>query len=274
MTDDSFSVLIAVYGGDEPEHVRDALKSIFDQTVVPNEVLVVGDGPLPDQLQNVLSDMKSAHPETMRVVSLEENEGLGAALKTGVENCSNDIVARMDADDIALRDRFERQLEYFLENPDIDVLGGYVAEFDTDPDEIDRVRTVPTDPDEVRDRASTRNPINHPTVMFDRNAVVTAGNYRPLRSMQDYELWVRMITQGYTVSNLPEVLVKCRAGSDFYNRRGGLSYARLEVYLQREFSRMGAVSFPRMLLNIAARVPLRIAPKSFRSAVYRTFLRE
>jgi glycosyltransferase involved in cell wall biosynthesis len=264
---------MAVYYGDDPEFVRSALDSVLEQTVPPQEIVIVADGPLPTALSTVLSEATSAHPKTVRVESLETNQGLGMALQIGVEACSHDLVARMDADDIALPDRFEKQLDYLAANPQVDVLGGYVAEFETDPESVESVRTVPTDPDTARSRAPFRCPLNHPTVMFRREAVLEAGNYSSLRSMQDYELWVRMVTQGYTIDNLPEVLVHCRTGEELYTRRGGLSYARIEVGLQRQFLQMGAISVPEFVFNICTRIPVRIAPRRVRGFVYQRLLR-
>lgn len=269
----SFSVLISVYKGDQPDHFRTALESVINQTVVPDEVLVVKDGPLPDDLDSVIKEFRTSYPETFERVSLNENLGLGKALQTGVRLCSHDLIARMDADDISVPDRFEEQLRYLELNPKVDVLGGYVSEFDEDPGAADRIRAVPQEADEVRKFAESRCPTNHPTVIFRREAVLEAGNYRPWRLMQDYELWMRMLHHGYVIENLPQVLVKSRAGSALYGRRGGAKYARLELKLQRKFRRMGAISRTRFVKNLLSRVPIRLAPNWVRELIYRSRLR-
>ena len=209
MSGEPFSVLLPTYAGDEPDGLRRALDSVFEQTVEPDEVLVVEDGPLTAELESVLDEAGVEHPDQLVRTSLSSNRGLGAALSHGVEACSHDLIARMDADDVAVPGRFERQLEYLAENPEVDVLGGYIGEFSEDPERIETVREVPTTPTEVRSSARFRCPLNHPTVMFRRSAVLDAGNYRPLRSMQDYDLWMRMIASGYTLANVSRVLVKC-----------------------------------------------------------------
>jgi glycosyltransferase involved in cell wall biosynthesis len=274
MSDVPFSVLISTYRKDVPRELREALSSVFDQTVVPTEVVIVTDGPVPDALENTLIEYENRYPDRVRLVSLPTNQGLGAALRRGVKECSNDLVARMDADDIAVPSRFEKQIDYLLSHTNVDVLGGYVGEFEGDPSEILRVRSVPTTQESVRSLARFRSPTNHPTVMFRREAVIDAGNYRSLRLMQDYDLWMRMLSQEYVIDNLPEVLVKFRAGDDLYARRGGFDYARLELELQRDFLSYGAISLPVFLFNICTRVPLRLVPSSIRKLVYRLLLRD
>ena len=273
MSDDSLSVLLPTYEGDEPEGLNRSLTSIVEQTVKPDEIVVVRDGSLTAELNLILDEFKDEHRDLLHQTSLPENKGLGAALRHGVTECSHDLVARMDADDRSRTKRFEHQIAYFEDNPEIDVLGGYVAEFSDSPDQTQTVREVPTTPEAVRSKARFRCPINHPTVMFRRQAVLDAGNYRPLRSMQDYELWMRMLSQGYTLTNIPEVLVDCEAGEELYYRRGGLDYARLEASLQWEYYRMGMLSLPIVLFNILSRIPIRLAPNAIRKTIYKNLLR-
>ena len=274
MTLSAFSVLICVYEKDDPEHFRLALQSVIDQTVVPDELLLVADGPLTDSLHSVIDDFQSDYPDIVRMVQLVTNQGLGAALQTGVEECTHDIVARMDADDVAVSDRFEQQLKYLSSNPDVDVVGGYIGEFQDDPEKINQVREVPLEADEVESFSRFRCPTNHPTVMFRRESVLEAGNYRSLRSQQDYELWMRMLSQGYTIENVSEVLVRCRAGDDLYNRRGGLDYARIEYSLQRKFLQIGMITHFEFFRNILLRVPIRLIPNRVRGIIYSTLLRD
>ncbi|WP_066414390.1 glycosyltransferase [Halorubrum aethiopicum] len=274
MSDRQFSVLIATYEGDDPDDLSRALQSVIDQTVRPDEIVVVADGPLTAELEAALDDFESAHPDLLTRTALSTNQGLGAALNHGVETCSHEWIARMDSDDIAVEDRFEQQFEYLDENPETDVLGGYIGEFSDDPDDIETVREVPTTPDRIRSMARFRCPLNHPTVMFRRSAVLEVGNYRPLRSMQDYDLWMRMLAKDYRLLNTPTILVKCDAGKELFARRGGLSYARIEMKLQYEFFRLGMNSVPVFLLNICVRIPLRLIPNRLRGFVYRVFLRD
>lgn len=273
MTQPEFSVLICVYEKDDPRHFRFALQSIIDQTVVPDEILIVADGPLNDSLSSVIDDFRSVYPDIIRIVQLETNQGLGAALQTGVIECFHDIVARMDADDVAVSDRFERQLEYLSSNHNVDVVGGYIGEFQDDCEKIDHVRKIPLEADDVESFSRFRCPTNHVTVMFRRESVLKAGNYRSLRSQQDYELWMRMLSQGYTIENIPEVLVLCRAGDDMYTRRGGLDYARIDYIVQRESLQLGAITRIEFIRNLLLRIPLRLIPNKLRGAIYKFILR-
>lgn len=274
MTLPAFSVLISVYEKDNPEHFKLALQSVIDQTVSPDEILLVADGPLTDSLYSVIDDFLTKYPNIIRRVQLEDNQGLGAALQIGVKECAHDIVARMDADDVAVSDRFEQQLEYLSSNPNVDVVGGYIGEFEKDPKDIHQVREVPLEADEVASFSRFRCPANHPTVMFRRDSVLKAGNYRSLRSQQDYELWMRMLSQGHTIENMPEVLVHCRAGDNLYSRRGGLEYARLEYSLQRKFLQIGMITRFEFFRNLFLRVPMRLIPNTVRGFIYNTLLRD
>lgn len=273
MSHEPFSVLLAIYEGDDPDALRRSLDSVFDQSVEPDEVVVVEDGPITPALEAVLQEFEQERPDVLVRTALETNQGLGAALNHGIQACSHDLVARHDADDVAMSDRFELQLEYLAEHPEVDVVGGYIAEFSSNPENVGTVREVPSEPDEVRSYAKYRCPMNHPSVMYRRQSVLEAGNYRPLRSMQDYDLWMRMLSEGFVLTNLPEVIVHCEAGSDLYQRRGGLSKARLELELQYRFLKLGMVPVPIFILNIGARIPMRLAPKSIRKFVYRSILR-
>ncbi len=270
----NFSVILPVYQGDKPLYFREAVESVTSQTVPPDELVIVADGPLTDELDAELKEITTKDSIFTEVVRLPENRGLGVALSAGMTACSHDWVARMDADDYAVPNRFEQQLIAISENPDIDVIGGFVGEFTDDPAKVEQIRAVPTTPEAVRKAAGFRSPINHPTVLMRREAVLGAGNYRPYRHMQDYELWLRMLSQGYTISNLDSVLVKFRADDDLYERRGGLSYLRTEAKVLGDCYRTGSMSLPVLVANLAVRTPVRLVPSRLRAFVYQRLLRQ
>ncbi|WP_276299018.1 glycosyltransferase [Halorussus lipolyticus] len=274
MSPPPFSVLLSVYAGDVPTELDAALDSVLDQTLPPDEVLVVLDGTTTPELLAVVERYEQSHPEQVETVALDRGETLGEALRVGVTECSHDLIARMDADDRAVETRFERQVEYLERRPEVDAVGGHVAEFETDPDDPERVRRVPTTVDDVRTTARTRNPINHPTVMFRREAVVAAGNYRDTNTVEDYDLWARMLANGATLTNLDAVLVHAHGGDDLYDRRGGLDYVRKEAELQRELRRIGLITRPRMVANLLVRAPIRLVPTRVRGWIYSTLLRD
>lgn len=269
-----FSVLLPTYGGDDPAHLETAIESCFRQTRQPDELLVVEDGPLTSALADVLEEWERRHPETVRRHAIPENRGLGNALRVGVQECANPLVARSDADDVNVETRFETQCQYMANHPDVDIVSGYIDEFADDPEDPVTRRTVPTTHEEIARMARFRSPMNHGTVMFRRRAILEAGNYRPVVRMEDYDLWVRLLCDGAQFANLPQTLVKVRAGEGLVDRRGGLEYARAEVRRQREFHDRGFTSTPVFLFNLATRVPFRFVPDRLRRFVYLTVARD
>jgi len=269
----AFSVVLPTYINDDAADLTTAIESLLDQTRSPDEIVIVEDGPLSDALQRTVGRFESEDPELFTQIQIPENRGLGNALRTGVEAATYDFVARMDADDIAVPTRFERQLEYLDSNPDVDIVGGYIAEFDTDPDDPIARREVPTDHEAIERMARFRSPMNHGTVLFDRDVALRAGNYRPVDRMEDYDLWIRMLLDGATFANIPEVLVNVRAGEELYGRRGGFEYAREEVRTQFEFYRRGFTSLPVFLFNTVTRAGLRVLPNRARRLVYQALAR-
>lgn len=269
----SFSVVMPVYAGDDPEYVEKAVESLNKQTQPPDEVLIVVDGPIPEDLEQVLSKWLEGADLTVRSYRLKSNQGLGKALREGVVEATHDIIARMDADDVSVETRFEDQLSFLRLNPSVDVVGGQILEFDTELNEPIAERAVPSTHDEIVKEARFRSPMNHATVMFRREAVLDAGNYRPVDRMEDYDLWVRMIMNGSTFANLSKNLLYVRAGRDFFGRRGSIEYAREEFNRQTEFYRRGFISLPRYIINTLLRVPFRLVPDSVRELIYRRFAR-
>jgi len=223
-----FSVLLPAYSGDDHAELNLALESCFKQSLVPDEVLVVEDGPLTDSIKATLDDWQDRHADTLNRHALPENTGLGNALREGVQACRHELIARSDADDVNVRGRFERQVTYLAEYPEVDVVGGYIAEFEDDPKAPVTVREVPTKHEAIQRKARFRSPMNHGTVLFRKEAVLDAGNYRAVTRMEDYDLWVRMFLAGARFANVPEILVKVRAGPEMAIRRGGLEYAHAE----------------------------------------------
>jgi len=264
------SVIVPVYNKDEPAHFAESIKSVTeDQTYPPSEVVVVADGPLTSELNEILNERNE-----VTVVRLDQNRGAGAARAAGVRKASHGLVAFQDSDDLSVPERFERQVRYFENNPEIDALGGYIAEFDTDPSKPHAVREVPTQSSKISSWGKVRSPLNQTTVMAKCESVLAAGNYRPDDRMEDYSLWARMLANGMKLANLPSVLANVRAGeNEMSARRGGLKYAREEIRLQREFYQIDFISAPVAIINVLIRVPIRLIPSHIRSFLYQRFLR-
>lgn len=266
-----FSVLISTYWRDDSTALDMALKSIYDQSLQPSEVVIIEDGKVSPELRTVINKWME-HNSYTKIVKIEENCGLGRALSIGFKYCTYDIIARMDSDDTAVSGRFEKQISFLRTNPEVDVVGGYMREIDRQSSRS-FIRKVPTEPEQVRSRARFRSPLNHPTVMFRKESIENVGGYRDLRSMQDYDLWVRLLNNNYTIANIPEVLVETEVENSLYERRGGVKYGKLEYELQKEFLQSGFTSYPIFIFNLLTRVPIRLLPNKLRRKVYTLILR-
>lgn len=267
-----FSVLMAVYAKEQPAHLAEALESLCNCLTPIQEVVLVEDGPLTDALHEVIARFRARLP--LRSLVLPRNQGLGPALTAGLQICSTPWVARFDTDDLLVPDRFERQIGWLRAHPDLDLCGGWIREFDVDPQiEGGRIRRVPETHEAITAYARGRNPFNHMTVMFRREAALAAGGYGNEPMYEDYALWVRMLQRGARTANLPEVLVLARTGHGMFERRGGLKYVVSEWGMQRTFLRSRFISPSRFLANLALRLPVRLAPNRMRKWVYELFLR-
>ncbi len=281
-----FSVAMCVYGKDNPDWFDKALCSVIDQTVQPDEIVLVVDGPIPDSIQNVIDKYSKICAEgvrldnltkviTLQVVYLKENQGLGKALRKAVTTCKYEIIARMDSDDIAVRNRFELQLAYLMSHPNTDILGGQIEEFIGEITNVAGRRIVPLTDANCKAYLKKRCPFNHMSVMYKKEAVLKAGNYRDWFYNEDYYLWVRMALNKCIFANLPEVLVQVRVGKEMYARRGGEKYFRSEEKIQRLMLQNGLISVPRYLVNVCERLIIQVLmPNTLRGWVMRKFARK
>ena len=270
-----FSVLLSIYRGTLAGEFREALQSVSTQTEVPRQLVAILDGPVADDVRDVLQDFASRTGIEVTQLDFTENRGLGPALADGVLACRYELVARVDTDDINLDDRFAAQLAHFSKHPDLDVLGGWLEELTTHPDgsQTRRIRKVPGSEEDIRSGARFRNPLNHPTVMFRRQSVLDAGNYQPMLWFEDYELWARMLLSGCRIQNLSRVLVRAHADSDYFERRGGLRYLKQEFKLAGKLRQIGYHNFLDTLRFLGVRTLFRLIPNGFRRWGYAKVLR-
>lgn len=267
-----FSVLMSVYHKEKPEYLRQSLDSVFNQTLPPTEVVLVQDGPVPEPISQVISEFQTAHKE-LKTIKLEKGRGLGGALNEGLKHCSYDLVARMDTDDICKPNRFETQLTWLAEHPDVDVCGCWIDEFAGDTDNVITSRKPPQEHADIVSFSRKRNPVNHPTVVFRREAVERAGSYQPFYLFEDYYLWIRMIQAGCRFHNIQRSLLFFRMSSDLFLRRGGVKYSCSEIRFQKKLHQMGHIGWCTMVTNIVYRTTVRNLPNRVRSYIYKHLLR-
>lgn len=273
---EKFSVCTSVYKNDKPDFVRVALDSMLEQqNVKPDEIVLVQDGPVPEELSLLLLEYESKYPKLMHVIRLEKNGGLGNALRLGVESAKYNIIARMDSDDICQPDRFEKQLTYLDAHPECDIVGGQMTEFIDSPDNIVGRREVPLTNEEIYEFMKSRCALNHVTVMFRKEAVMKAGNYQDWFWNEDYYLWVRMMMADCKFANIPDVAVNVRSGADQYARRGGKKYFDSEIGIKKLMLEKGMINRKEYVVNYIQRFIIQLLlPNSVRGWVFRTFARK
>jgi glycosyltransferase involved in cell wall biosynthesis len=265
-----FSVVMALYHRDDPVHFQESVDSILSQSLRPDELILVVDGPIGADLERILTQVGSQ--SMVRVVRLPTNAGPGHARHVGIEAAQHDIVALMDADDIAVPQRFALQLPV-LSTGDADVVGGFIEEFDVALHDTGRIRTVPTTHEQIVRFGRWRQPVNHVTIMFRRDAYRRVGGYQPIRSVEDFDLLSRMLMDGVRFANVPAVLVHARCGAAMLRRRGGLTYLRREITLLRRMHEHGYLSLAQFIGNVAIRVTLRLLPVPLLALLYQRGLR-
>ncbi|WP_415854432.1 glycosyltransferase [Sinomonas sp. G460-2] len=268
-----FAVLLPVYAGDTAARVRRAIDSVtVDQTVPPAQLVIVRDGPVGEEIERVLEEAERSERLPADVVRLAEGVGLAEALDAGLERCRYDVVARMDADDVALPERFERQLALLDEG--YDIVGSAIAEIGDDEAHHLASRPVPVTHREIMAQVDFRTPFNHPSVMYRASAVRAAGGYQGVPDMEDYWLWARMLHRGSLGANVPDVLVLYRVSDGAYARRGGSRMLTAELRLQRRMLGAGYIGPVGFARNVLVRGAYRLVPTQVRRRGYRTAFTE
>ena len=266
-----FTVLISVYKNDDSVHFDKALRSVtIDQTLRPDEVVLVVDGPVTDDINKVIDQWQSQISIPFIVIRSVDNIGLSNALNLGIKHCKFDYIARMDSDDISLPYRFEKQLLFLNANSEVSLLGGWYKQYDKDMEYCLTERKVPVSFDEIKLFAMTRTPFNHVTAVFKKQSLVDIGGYPEIMGyMEDWLVALCLINKGFKIKNIPEYLVHVRGGTDFLDRRGGIAYARLEIKNLSKMHRLKLIGTRHFLLNLIIRISVRITPLFLRAYVYK-----
>ena len=264
-----YSVLMSLYKKENPEYLRIAIDSMLNQTVAPDEIVLVEDGPLTDELYAVLDEYPMLHR-----IKNETNLGLGLALNVGLKECRNELVARMDTDDCSKPERCEKQMQRFLEKPYLAIVGSHIDEFIGDTSNVISQRIVPTTSEEIYKFAKKRSAFNHPTVMYSKTAVLENNGYANLKRNQDVDLFGRMQFKGYKAENIDEALLWFRSSDELAKRRKSWQNTWSYIATIRKFWKMGYSSFTDYAIVGIAQTGMYLMPIKLQNYIYKNFLRK
>ena len=267
-----FSVLMSLYLKEKPEYLNEALKSVINQTVKPNEIVIVYDGPITTELKSVVEQYVSNNPGLIKIIDNPENKGVGLALADGVPQCTYELIARMDTDDICRKDRFEKQLEEFVKDPRLDICGSHILEFEEKEENIVARRRVPLVDKDIKEYQKRRDGFNHVSVMFKKKSVLAAGNYQSCLLMEDTLLWANMFMNGAKGKNIDDYLVYVRIGKDMYERRGGFDYYKKYKAGRRKVYETGYISWVDYKMTLIVQFIVAAIPNRVRGFVFKNLL--
>lgn len=270
---EKYSVLMSLYKKENPTFLKLAIDSMLQQTIFPDEIVIVEDGPLTEELYKVIDNYILKYPDLFTIVKNEINLGLGLSLNNGLKICKNELVARMDTDDISKPYRCEKQLNVFKNNPELSIVGSYIDEFKDDTSNIISVRKVPCETKEIYNYAKRRSAFNHPVVMYKKSKVLECGGYSNLRRNQDVDLFGRMLFSGYKAKNIDEALLWFRNNDDLAKRRRSWENTISYIKTIKKFWKMGYSNFNDFLMVLIAQLTMYILPLKLQHLIYKKFLR-
>lgn len=268
-----YSVLMSVYKGERPEYLKLSIESMFSQTFVTDDFVLICDGPLTDELEDVVREFEKKYPVIFHAVRLKKNVGTGQCANIGIDTCKNEYIVKMDSDDIALPQRCEKQISLMSSEPAVDMCGAYIEEFDTETDEFIAVKKTPIENSEIRNYAKRRNPFNNQTLVFKKSKAKSFGGYSTIKRCEDYDFVVNMLRNGAVGRNIPEVLVRYRVSKSNYERRQNWVNTKSFINVRWRIFRSGYSSLIDFLIPCAMQMVIFILPKSFTSKIYKKFLR-
>lgn len=273
MNEIKFSVLMSIYYKEKSDNLKLALESLINQTLKPDEIVLVEDGALTKELDELIAFYENNY-KFIKVLRLQKNVGLGNALNEGLKYCKYDYVARMDSDDISVENRFEKQISYLKFNKDVDALGGYIMEFDEISYNDISLRKVPLEQEDIEKYLIKRNPMNHVTVIFKKDSVIRVGGYKDCPYFEDYFLWSRMISNNMNLRNISDILVKVRAGLKMSNRRGNIKYIKHIINFENELLKLRLINIKEYIYNCIIRSIVSLLPNKLRYFLYQRRLRD
>lgn len=270
-----FTVAMCVYHKDDAAHFKQAVESVtVRQTLPPTEVVIVVDGPIAGELKSVVREFEK-QSDLFNVIWLPNNLGHADARRTAFQAAKHEIIAIMDADDVSLPNRFEKQVAFLESHPEVAVLGGQIDEFIEEETNVVGRRIVPCTHEDILIWLKGRCPFNQVSVTLLRSPAAAVGGYLDWYCDEDYYLWIRMAEAGYKFANLPDVLVNVRVGKEMYRRRGGWKYFKSEAKLQGYMLSHKLISLPRYVYNVMGRFAIQVAmPNRIRGFIFQKFFRK
>lgn len=272
MHDYKYSVLMSVYKNDKSDFFNQSVGSMVKQTLPFFDFVLVCDGPLGEELDNDIRAWQRILKTRLQVVRLKDNHGLGYALNAGLLRCKCNTIVRMDADDISRPNRCEMQLKKMFAEQ-LDIVGGAIEEFDKSPGDMKIYRCPPLSQNSIKQWAKKRNPFNHMSVVFDKCSVNKAGGYETFYWMEDYWLWVRMIANGCSCANIPDVVVDVRTGNGMYRRRSGMAYIKSQIKFYQRLKKLKMINFWQQYYISMARIIMSLLPEKILKILYKNLLR-
>ena len=270
----TFSVLMSVYKNDNPEHLKTALHSIYNnQFRKPNEIVITIDGPVSDKIRDTIHSFKQQN-HIVKVIDLVTNRGLGEALRLGSQECTCDYIVRMDSDDISRPDRFEKQFDFLEKHPNIDILGCNILEFESDPDKPFRQRVCPENHRKIAEMAKSRSPMNHITTCIKRTSLLASNGYLPMPYAEDYYLWVRMLNNAFIFHNLQENLVLVRVGNGMTARRSNIALLNSLKIIYNYLYKNKMITSHQYLTNLIKAQCFIRSPNYIKTIAYKYILRK
>lgn len=269
-----YSVLMSVYYKEKAEWLDYSIKSMLEQTIFPSEFVLVEDGKLTDELENVIKKYVDEYQNLFNIVKLEKNVGLGPALRIGIENCKYEFIARMDSDDYSCKNRIEEQFKIFEKDESLGLVGCNVEEFEESIDNVNCHVILPETQEEIYKFSKKRCPFRHPSLLYRKSEVMKAGNYREFYLCEDYDIYIRMLKSGCKCYNIQKPLVYMRIGKDFYKRRGGIKYMKSILKFKNEQLHTGYFSLLDYLKSTIPHIIVCLMPNAVRDYIYRNFLRK
>ncbi|WP_078378666.1 glycosyltransferase [Sutcliffiella halmapala] len=274
MLEEKYSVLMSLYYKEKPDFLRLSIDSMLSQTLKPNEIIIVKDGKLTEELEEVIDFYVTKEPNLFTIVPLEKNIGLGLALNEGLKICRNELVARMDTDDISLENRCELQVKEFMENDKLCIVGTMTDEFFDDPNNIVTSRVVPTEHEDILKFSRRRSPFNHPTVMYKKSEVLRCGGYHDVKRKEDIDLFGRMLNQGCIAMNIDKALLLFRSNEDNYLRRKSWDNCKSYVAVIYDFWKKGYCGTFDLFVVVIGQLVMFFSPVWFLKLLSDSFLRK